>query len=88
MIPAGSRLFVYAIDSRNGVIRVIDPNGGVSTLAQSRHLVQPMRLAYSPAGWLYVKDGSPGGITAIPLPNPSLVELATVRRHQGVRKPA
>ena len=88
LIPVGPQLFIYVIDSRNGVIRIVDPNGGISTLAQSRRLVAPTRLAYSASGWLYVKDGSAAGVTAIPVPNPSQVELAAVRRHAGARKPA
>jgi DNA-binding beta-propeller fold protein YncE len=86
LVPVGARLFVYAIDSRNGEIRVIDPDGGVSTLAQSKRLVKPTRLAYSSTGWLYVKDESPTGVTAIPVPNPAHVELATARRHSSSRK--
>ena len=67
-------------------IRVIDPDGGVSTLAQPKRLLKPSRLAYSSTGWLYVKDESPSGVTAIPVPNPAHVELATARRHSSSRK--
>jgi len=86
LAPVGSRLFLYAIDSKEGAIRVIDPDGGVSTLAQSKRLIAPTRLAYSASGWLYVKDGSETGVTAIPVPNPAHMELATARRHSGLRK--
>jgi DNA-binding beta-propeller fold protein YncE len=86
LIPVGERIFIYVIDSRSGAIRVIDPNGGVSTLSPAGRLVAPTRLAYSSTGWLYVKDGSLSGVTAIPVPNPSRIELATARHRSPLKK--
>jgi GT2 family glycosyltransferase/DNA-binding beta-propeller fold protein YncE len=65
-LASGHRgLFVYVADSRNNRIRVIDPDGRMTTLESHSPLIAPTRVAYHPAGWLYVKDGSPDGVTAL-----------------------
>jgi DNA-binding beta-propeller fold protein YncE len=89
LVPAGKRVVVYVIDSRHGTVKVIGTNGGVSTLGGATRFHSPTRLAYHASGWLYVKDSSPTGVTAVPVPDPSQVELAAVpRRASGHRKPA
>ena len=45
-----------------------------------------LAVAYDPMGWLYVKDDSPSGVTAVPVSNPSHLEVAAVRRRHGAKK--
>ena len=59
---------LYVADSRNYRVRVVDPDGAITTLAGSIPIVAPTRIAYHPAGWLYVKDGSQAGVTALTVP--------------------
>jgi DNA-binding beta-propeller fold protein YncE len=80
-LASGHRgVFVYVADSRNNRIRVIDPDGHMTTLGGPSPLIAPTRVAYHPAGWLYVKDGSPDGVTALSAP--------TSRAVAGDRTPA
>ena len=51
--------------SRNNRVRVINPDGTVNTVKSAGPLMSPTRLAFHPAGWLYVKDASPDGVTAL-----------------------
>jgi sugar lactone lactonase YvrE len=67
LAAARNRVVVYVVDSRNGVVKVIQPGGSLTTLGAPR-LQSPTRLAYHPSGWLYVKDTSPGGVTAVAAP--------------------
>jgi len=46
-------------------VRLIDPAGRISTVSSPGLLVAPTRIAYHPAGWLYVKDASPAGVRAL-----------------------
>lgn len=67
LAAARNRVVVYVVDSRNGVVKVIQPGGSLTTLGAPR-LQSPTRLAYHPSGWLYVKDTSPSGVTAVAAP--------------------
>jgi hypothetical protein len=40
------------------------------TVPAAPPLLTPTRIAYHPAGWLYVTSGAPAGVTAIPVPAP------------------
>ena len=68
-MPLGQRIVVYVVDSRNRAIRMIEPDGTVSTLGGSTpgapRVFSPTRLAWHRSGWLFVKDGSVAGVTAV-----------------------
>jgi hypothetical protein len=85
LVPGRSRLIIYVADSLNDRVRMIDPAGAISTVSGTLRVVAPARIAYHPAGWLYVKDGSPDGITAVAVPMPLHAEL-TASPHPAVRK--
>jgi GT2 family glycosyltransferase/DNA-binding beta-propeller fold protein YncE len=70
LVLRGQQLLIYVADSQNDRVRVIDANGGISTLSDTLPVVTPVRLAYHPAGWLYIKDASPDGITAVAVNTP------------------
>ena len=56
---------VYIADTGNNRVRVIDADGVITTLEGAQSVLSPTRVAYHPAGWLYVKDASPDGLTAV-----------------------
>jgi DNA-binding beta-propeller fold protein YncE len=63
--PVSGGLVVYVADLLNNRVRVIDRDGVIATLDGSERVLAPARVAYHPAGWLYVKDASPYGVTAV-----------------------
>ncbi|HEY6360028.1 MAG TPA: glycosyltransferase family 2 protein, partial [Vicinamibacterales bacterium] len=65
LVSGEQGLFVYVADTGNNRVRVIDPAGRISTVRSPGLLIAPTRIAYHPAGWLYVKDASPGGVSAL-----------------------
>jgi DNA-binding beta-propeller fold protein YncE len=65
LVWGATGLFVYVADTGNNRVRVIDPTGRISTVRSPRLLIAPTRIAYHPAGWLYVKDASPAGVSAL-----------------------
>jgi trimeric autotransporter adhesin len=67
LAPVGDRITTYVIDSRHGTVKVIDPDGAVTALGGGTPIESPTRLAYHASGWLYVKDASPAGVTAVPV---------------------
>ena len=66
-------LFLYVADTANNRVRVIDPAGRISTVSSRGLLIAPTRIAYHPAGWLYVKDASPAGVRAFAVSPGTLV---------------
>jgi DNA-binding beta-propeller fold protein YncE len=74
-------LFLYVADTGNNRVRVIDPAGRISTVGSPGSLIAPTRIAYHPAGWLYVKDASPAGVSALAVSVSSLMtkHLAPLR---------
>ncbi len=70
------RLVVYVADLLNNKVRVVESDGGISTLDSPGRILSPTRVAYHPAGWLYVKDASPDGVTAVATSKLSPVEAA------------
>ena len=66
-------VFLYVADTGNNRVRVIDPSGRISTVSRPELLIAPTRIAYHPAGWLYVKDASTAGVRALAVSPASLV---------------
>jgi hypothetical protein len=66
-------LFLYVADTGNNRVRLIDPAGRISTVSSPGLLIAPTRVAYHPAGWLYVRDASSAGVRALPVSPSSLV---------------
>jgi DNA-binding beta-propeller fold protein YncE len=85
LAPASGRLVVYVADRLNNRIRVIEPGGEIATLEGSARVLAPTRVAYHPAGWLYVKDASPDGVTALAA-SKSLLQAAATVTHPSSRK--
>jgi hypothetical protein len=77
LASTGRQVVLYVADSLNDRVRVIDPDGVIATLHAAGPVVAPTRLAYHPAGWLYVKDASPDGVTAIAALRGSRLEART-----------
>jgi DNA-binding beta-propeller fold protein YncE len=77
---------VYVADFLNNRVRVIGPGGDMATLDGPDGLRAPTRVAYHPAGWLYVKDASPDGVTAVATSTPSaLASTADDGSGEGTR---
>jgi hypothetical protein len=77
----GQSVAVYFADSANGRIRVLRPDMTVATVGGSNRFTTPTRVAYHPAGWLYVKDASHASVTMIPAPRlQESLAAARVRR--------
>lgn len=84
-VPTSGRLVLYVADLGSGLVRLVMPDGRISTLATARRFVKPSRLAYHPVGWLLVKDGSAQGLTAVRVPTRLTFDVAA-RRPTGPRK--
>ncbi len=86
VVPTGKTVMLYVADSLNGRIRVIEQDGTISTLGGQLRFVMPSRLSYHHSGWLYVKDASSSGVTAVSLSKPAHRDFATVPRRAPGRK--
>ena len=86
VVLAGRALTLYIADSLNGRIRVVDPEGVISTLGGQLRFVMPSRLSYHHSGWLYVKDASSSGVTAVSLARPAHRDFAATPRRPAGRK--
>jgi GT2 family glycosyltransferase len=78
-------LFLYVADTGNNRVRLIDPAGRISTVSSPGLLIAPTRIAYHPAGWLYVRDASSAGVRALPVSPGTLVTRHLVSP-QGMAK--
>ena len=85
LVSGGQGLFVYVADTGNNRVRVIDPTGRISTVSSPGPLIAPTRIAYHPAGWLYVKDASPGGVSALAV-SPSALMTTHVASPLGAER--
>ena len=63
----GKQATVYIADYYNGRVRVLSPDGTISSLLANREHAfgAPTRVAWSPRGWLYVADALRGRVTAV-----------------------
>ena len=86
IVPTGKTVTLYVADSLNGRIRVIEPDATISTLGGQLRFVMPSRLSYHHSGWLYVKDASSSGVTAVSLSRPAHRDFATAPRRAPARK--
>jgi len=86
VVPSGKTVTLYVADSLNGRIRVIEQDGTISTLGGQLRFVMPSRLSYHHSGWLYVKDASSSGVTAVSLSKPAHLDFATAPRRAPGRK--
>jgi GT2 family glycosyltransferase/DNA-binding beta-propeller fold protein YncE len=77
VVPSSRGLTLYVADTFNGRVRVIDAEGVIATLGGNRRFVMPSHLSYHPSGRLYVKDASPTGVTAVPVPKSSSLHFAS-----------
>ncbi|MBI4262883.1 MAG: hypothetical protein HY657_00775 [Acidobacteria bacterium] len=71
LVSRGERLVVYVADVLDSRVRVFEPGGAIATLGRADRVLAPTRVAYHPAGWLYVKDASPDGVTAVAADSPA-----------------
>jgi hypothetical protein len=67
----GRTLTIYIADSSNGRVRVVGPDGVISSLTTGKAPVfgTPARLAYHSRGYLYVVDAHDKEVRALPLGN-------------------
>jgi GT2 family glycosyltransferase/sugar lactone lactonase YvrE len=86
VVPTGKAVTLYVADSLNGRVRVIEPDGTMTTLGGQLRFVMPSRLSYHHSGWLYVKDASSSGVTAVAVSKPSHLDFAAGPRRSPGRK--
>lgn len=78
VVGVGRHVKLFIADYFNGSVRMVTPDGVISTLGTPHQFVAPSRLAYRPGGWLYVSNDR-GEVTAINV-SKSPSELASVAR--------
>jgi hypothetical protein len=86
LVSEDGGLFLYVADTGNNRVRLIDPAGRISTVSSPGLLIAPTRIAYHPAGWLYVKDASPAGVRALPVSPRTLVARHLLSRKGAAKK--
>ena len=86
LVSKDQQLTIYVADSLNDRVRVIDAAGRISTLSGPDRVVAPVRIAYHPAGWLYIKDASPDGVTAVAATTPLRTDHAIARARGAGRR--
>jgi streptogramin lyase len=74
---SGRRLTIYVAEYFGGNVRVIAPDGSISTLGPRQHFTAPSRLAYRPGGWLYVASEN-GSMTVVNLSKAGPLRVGTV----------
>jgi hypothetical protein len=88
VVPTGKSVTLYVADSLNGRVRVVEPDGTISTLGGQLRFVMPSRLSLHHSGWLYVKDASPSGVTAVSLAKRAHLDFAAARPRRTPEAPA
>lgn len=78
LVPIGRHVTLYIADYFNGSVRVVMPDGMISTLGAPHQFTAPSRLAYRPGGWLYIANDR-GEVTTVNV-NKSPYEVATLAR--------
>jgi hypothetical protein len=73
----GSGVTLFIAEYFNGSVRVVDPNGLISTLAEPGRFSKPSRLAYRKGGWLYVASED-GPLTAVHVDKGQPYRVATL----------
>jgi GT2 family glycosyltransferase/sugar lactone lactonase YvrE len=86
VVASGKSTLLYVADALNGRIRVVESDGTITTLGGPLRFVMPSRLSYHHSGWLYVKDASPSGVTAVSVAKPSHLDFAAAQGRTPVRK--
>ena len=86
LVSKDQQLTIYVADSLNDRVRVIDATGRIFTLTGPDRVVAPVRIAYHPAGWLYIKDASPDGVTAVAATTPLRTDHALARARGAGRR--
>ncbi|MEQ1759845.1 MAG: glycosyltransferase [Vicinamibacterales bacterium] len=85
LVPSVSGLVLYVADQGSSRIRLVRPDGTISTLTTGKQFIRPSRLAYHPGGWLIVKDASADGLTAVRVRSRTPLELAVRAVPRGAR---
>jgi GT2 family glycosyltransferase/sugar lactone lactonase YvrE len=73
---SGRRVTVYVAELKGGNVRVVSPNGSITTLGTSRRFEEPARLAYRSGGWLYVSGRD--GVMVVNVSRGRPIQVATV----------
>lgn len=79
LVAKRGRLSIYIADSSNGRVRVVAPDGTISSLSAGAGkgpvFANPARLAYHSRGWLYVADASDKEVKALSLAGSGVKEI-------------
>src|SRR3954452_12460290 len=79
LVGIGRQVTLYIADYYNGSVRVVNPQGVISTLGAAKQFPTPSRLAYRSGGGLYVASDT-GAVTAVNVNRGRPYQLATVAR--------
>jgi DNA-binding beta-propeller fold protein YncE len=79
LVSRRGRLTIYIADSSNGRVRVVAPDGTITSLStgtgKAPIFATPARLAYHSRGWLYVVDASDKEVKALSLAGSGVKEI-------------